>query len=192
MLLRKFIKVYFRYFIPLSKRLVRLLFRGKRNPSLKIFNFSTSEENLYRVKTEFKLQIENGLFLIVNGNVMPITTDQQSIIMRVPVSKEEQEVEVIVRGLFRAIRKTHVVNSRVVQAQTPRFNKSALFKERTLTLKQPRVKGIESRILLNQTPKIKESKIRDVQFALKQHRDKINMEIKDLELELKTKSINHG
>lgn len=92
---------FFKHFIPLSKRMLSLLFRKKSYPVLTIIKSEYDLKNIeYFLIVDLKLI--NTLFLIVDKNIYPIFHDNVQLQISIPAKKDVEEIEIKAIGLFKS------------------------------------------------------------------------------------------
>lgn len=136
--------LFFRKFLPLSRRALLLLFQWKTTPSFELFHAKKASGKL--IDTTVHLKVENGLILQVNGHLLPIYSDDHMITLKVPNSSSKLVIRL--RGLFGSIYREVDVQRSVVQLPSCNATLNGLDSIGKTLSRNPKIREREVKILL--------------------------------------------
>lgn len=86
---------FFRYF--------QLFFKSTTTPILIEYRVLNDIKNQFYVELEIKLKY--ALFIIIDDNIIPVLSDSHQIKARIPLRKDQKEIEIKAKGIFGSITK---------------------------------------------------------------------------------------
>ena len=96
-------KCYLNNFVPLSARAYRLLFNAKMSPNIsEIKLLNKSDGQFYSI---LEIQVQNAFVLFIDGNILPIFSDNNLIKVKIPLKTNQSKIEIKARGLIRSVSK---------------------------------------------------------------------------------------
>ena len=133
-----FIKNFFTHF----RRSLSLLFKSKNKPEMLVQlteDISVVRKNVLQVQVE----LQNILFLIINGSIYPVMHDQALMGLTIPLKKGSNDIEFIAVGLFKRKRKNIKVDSQgIVSLAELNPPKQSLIKKTQIVDLNPQINGI--------------------------------------------------
>ena len=190
----KIIFSFFRYFVPMTKRIFSLLFKKKNYPILNILNKSKKKKN-FQSFLLIELELINVLFLKINNNTFPIFHDNASLTITLPLEENVNEIEIYALGLFKSKKqKITPLSSSNLSVKSIVFNRLGQIADKKLAPILPEIFDIKTPLdisyssvpILSESVKLKE-KIYTINYKQKVN---VNLDLTDLESKLKNQIIH--
>ena len=104
-----FIKNFFTHF----RRSLFMLFKSKNKPEMMI-KLSENNSVVRKNVLQFQIELQNILFLIINGSIYPVLHDYTQIRLNIPLTKGSNVIEFIAVSLFKRKRQTITLDSQLI------------------------------------------------------------------------------
>jgi hypothetical protein len=169
-----------------------LLFKSKNKPEI-LIQISQDKTKLGKNTLEVQTQLQNILFLVLNGSIYPVLHDYVEMSLTIPLKKGTNEIEFIAIGLFKKRKQRIQVNSQgIVTLSELNLPEQNLIKTPTIVDSQPKITALaEPLMIVADFVKLSDNaNIRLKSPILKDQEMLINYDINDLEFEL-NKSYNY-
>lgn len=201
---RKFLILWLNHFVPLGKRLLKLIFRKNNIPQF--INIDWAEESANEINQAYKssvrllIQVQNIYALRINSTYIPILEDDLQIRISLPLEEGKNTIELKALGFFKSRQKILHVNRKKVDIINIFPPKKMMIKSRNdVRLKLPelqhslKIMGVSQpkladRIRINNA-ELNQAKINSIK------QPKIQLPLEELKQEIKhrvkTEIINH-
>jgi hypothetical protein len=188
---------FFSHFVPLTKRVVSLLFRKKNYPVITVINKTRETKNINSFLS-IELELVNVLFLKINENIYPIFHDKAILKITLPLKNSNDEFELKAVGLFKSkLKKVKANSSSQLHVKSILFDRLGNIADMKLLLNHAEINNLKTPFIYDLKAPLdishssepilfQSTEIKEKTYLINYKQNiKVNLDLTELELNLK-------